>query len=56
MIQPQYRIYSKYNLLDGFKISLIKNHRENQIPIIILRIGLKLAKNSLKKKFLPFRL
>ncbi len=31
--QPQYQIYSKYSLLDGFKISLIKNHRENQIPI-----------------------
>ena len=33
--QPQFKIYSKYDLLEGFKISLIKNHRENDIPIQI---------------------
>ena len=26
--QPQFKIYSKYDLLEGFRISLIKNHRE----------------------------
>ena len=33
--QPQFKIYSKYELLEGFRISLIKNHRKNDIPIVI---------------------
>ena len=33
--QPQFKIYSKYDLLEGFKISLIKNHREKEVPIHI---------------------
>ena len=41
--QPQYRIYSKYNLR-WFQNFFNKNHRENQIQLIILRIGLKIGK------------
>jgi len=48
--QPQYRIYSKYDLLEGFKISLIKNHREKEIPIKIFEEWMEKWKKILLKK------
>ena len=48
--QPQYQIYSKYSLLDGFKVSLIKNHRENEIPINYFEDWIENWKRILLKK------
>ena len=48
--QPQFQIYSKYNLLEGFRISLIKNHREKEVPIHIFEDWIEKWHQILLKK------
>ena len=48
--QPQFKIYSKYDLLEGFRISLIKNHREKDVPIQIFEDWIEKWQQILLKK------
>ena len=48
--QPQFKIYSKYDLLEGFRISLIKNHREKDVPVQIFEDWIEKWQQILLKK------